>query len=142
MLRIGKFAANLGTTPKTIRYYEKIGLLKTPDRTDQGYRMYDADTVNRAKLVFGLRRLGLSIDEVLDLLTDEEEPSLRKRTMALLDSHIRELGVTISVLQGRFDDLSSRHSALLALPRNHPPDCICGALYVPCTCVRDAKSTS
>jgi len=39
-LRIGELAAELGLNPKSIRYYEAIGLLPTPARTEAGYRLY------------------------------------------------------------------------------------------------------
>lgn len=41
-LRVGELANDLGINPKTIRYYEQIGLLPDPRRTLAGYRLYGA----------------------------------------------------------------------------------------------------
>ncbi len=46
-LRIGEVAKLLGVTPKTLRHYEKVGLLRQPERTEAGYRLYCADDLLR-----------------------------------------------------------------------------------------------
>lgn len=135
MLRIGELAEKLDITPKTLRYYERIGLLTPPMRTEAGYRMYDDVAVSRARLVLGMRRIGLSIQETQDLLQDDSALSLRHRLLAVLDEKLSEIDVTLGVLQGRQDDLASRHRALLATPRDHPGECVCSALLIPCYCV-------
>lgn len=137
MLRIGRAAKVLETTPKTIRLYEQLGLLDPPERTAAGYRLYDAAAVARARLVLGLRRLGLSIEEVGGLLRRQAGgPPLRRRLVALLDQKLSEIDVTLGVLQGRREDLEARYHALLRTPRDQVGDCICGALMLPCTCGR------
>ncbi len=136
MLRIGELAEKLTITPKTVRYYERIGLLAPPVRTDAGYRMYADAAVSRAQLVLGLRRIGLSIQEIQDLLQDDSGLSLRQRLLALLDEKLHEIDVTLGILQGRQDDLASRHRALLATPRDQPGECVCGALLIPCYCAK------
>ena len=135
MLRIGQVAAALETTPKTIRFYEQFGLLEPPERTAAGYRLYDEAAIGRARLVLGLRRLGLSVDEVRSLLRAEPgEPTLRRRLLSLLDRKLSDIDVTLGVLQGRREDLNARYHALLLTPRDRVGVCICGALMIPCTC--------
>jgi hypothetical protein len=54
--------------------------------------------------------------------------------LALLDEKLREMDVTLGVLQGRREDLAARHLGLLAAPRGRNGDCICAALLQPCNC--------
>ena len=56
LMRIGELAAELGLNPKTIRYYEEIGLLPQPRRTPAGYRLYEA--ADRERLAFILTSAG------------------------------------------------------------------------------------
>lgn len=141
MLRIGELAQELDTTTKTIRHYERVGLLEPPVRTESGYRMYGAAAIGRARLVVGLRRLGLSVDQVRSILNDGDKAStLRQRLLGILDQQLAEIGLSLSVLQGRQEDLASRYHALLSTPRDRPSDCVCDALMIPCTCGRSESS--
>ena len=132
-LRIGELAKLLDTTTKTIRFYESNGLLSQPERTQSGYRLYDPEAVRQARVLVGLRRLGLSIEELKSLVNDCEG-SLRQNLLAIMDEKISELDVTLSVLQGRRDDLTARQQNLLLKSRERLPDCVCDALLIPCTC--------
>lgn len=135
-LRIGQLASEVGTTTKTLRYYEEIGLLDSPGRTSAGYRIYDETAVRQARLVVGLRQLGLTLDEIDQVLHDETGLSLRQRLMALMDDKLRDADVRLGILQGRRDDLAARHEALLTTPHDRPGDCVCEALLTPCVCGR------
>jgi MerR family transcriptional regulator, mercuric resistance operon regulatory protein len=55
----------VGLTPATIRYYERLGLLPTPERTSSGYRQYDEDVADRLRFIKGAQRFGLRLDENL-----------------------------------------------------------------------------
>ena len=134
-LRIGQLAAELGTTTKTLRFYERIGLLQPPTRSDSGYRLYDSASIARARLVIGLRRLDLGIHELQDLLRDDPQTGLRLRLLALMDEKLRASYLELGILQGRCDDLSIRHEALLSVPRDRPTTCVCAALLQVCSCL-------
>jgi DNA-binding transcriptional MerR regulator len=73
-LRIGDVARLLDTTPRTIRYYEEIGLLpEAPARPSGQHRMYDHAEVERIREVMRLKHLlGVSLEELKTLLTAEE----------------------------------------------------------------------
>lgn len=138
-LRIGQLAKRLATTPKTVRFYEHIGLLTLPPRGESGYRLYERAAFERARRILALRRLGFSIDELKHLLA-ADGGSVRQRCSALMDERLRAVELELGVLQGRRDELAARHSALLATPRDRPADCICEALFEPCTCVARPRS--
>jgi DNA-binding transcriptional MerR regulator len=67
-LTIGMLAKATGTKAETIRYYERIRLLRAPRRTPGNYRSYDGTHVRWLKFVRRSRSLGFSIDEVRALL--------------------------------------------------------------------------
>ncbi len=73
-LRIGDVARIVGTTPRTIRYYEEIGLLReSPARPSGQHRIYTQPEVDRLREVMRLRDLlGVSLEELKTLLTAEE----------------------------------------------------------------------
>jgi DNA-binding transcriptional MerR regulator len=73
-LRIGDVARLVGTTPRTIRYYEEIGLLtEAPARPSGQHRIYTQAEVERLREVMRLKELlGVSLDELKTLLTAEE----------------------------------------------------------------------
>ena len=73
-LRIGDVAKLAGTTPRTIRYYEELGLLpQAPERPSGGHRLYSPEEVERLREVIRLKELlGVTLDELKDLLTAEE----------------------------------------------------------------------
>jgi DNA-binding transcriptional MerR regulator len=66
-LRIGELARRAGIRPSTIRYYEKIGLLPQPSRTN-GRRLYDKAILERVAIVRFAKRVGFSIAEIIILL--------------------------------------------------------------------------
>ncbi len=68
-MRIGELAGRVGVNPKTIRYYESIGVLPEPQRTASGYRDYDESFVGRLTFIRTAQRLGITLDEVKEILT-------------------------------------------------------------------------
>lgn len=58
----------MGVPVSTVRYYERIGLLDVPARTASGYREYDDSSATRLLFVTRARKLGLSCEQVLELL--------------------------------------------------------------------------
>ena len=73
LLRIQEVAAETGLTPRSIRYYEEMGLLAPAARSDGAYRLYDADDLQRLRFIAGLRNdAGFSLAEIGQLLEDEQ----------------------------------------------------------------------
>ena len=73
-MKIGEAAARVGTTPRTIRYYEEIGLLPGSDeRPSGGHRIYDERDIERLQDALRLKELlGLSLEELKTVLEAEE----------------------------------------------------------------------
>ena len=66
---IGELAKATGCKIETIRYYERIGILPPPPRSDGGHRIYDRDQMKRLNFVCRSRSLGFSLSQVRDLLS-------------------------------------------------------------------------
>ncbi len=92
---IGEVAGQVGVNPKTIRYYESIGLLPEPDRTDAGYRDYGPDDVERLAFIRRATELNLQLDEVAEIL-------------ALRERDERPCSYVVEVARGRIDELDER----------------------------------
>ena len=73
-LRIGEVAKRVGTTPRTIRYYEEIGILPSECGRESGrHRLYGERDVQRLSDALRLKELlGVSLDELRELLEAEE----------------------------------------------------------------------
>jgi MerR family transcriptional regulator, repressor of the yfmOP operon len=91
-LRIGEVAELTGTTPRTIRYYEEIGLLPGSEEREQGkHRCYSQADVARVKEIVRLRDLlGLSLEQLSRLLEAETaRAELRQEYQQTEDAHAR-----------------------------------------------------
>lgn len=74
LARIDQVAQRTGLTKRTLRYYEEIGLLDPPTRTEGGYRLYTAADVQRLERIKRLRDLlGFSLAEIREMVRAEEE---------------------------------------------------------------------
>ena len=65
----GELAKRSGCHLETVRYYEKIGLLPPPARSEGGHRLYQIDDQRRLRFILRGRELGFSIDELRSLLS-------------------------------------------------------------------------
>ena len=99
-MNIGRTAVETGVPAKTIRYYESIGLVPEPARTDGGYRDYGPSDVETLKFVQRARALGFTIKDVgalLDLWHDRGRASADVK--ALTESRIAEIDGRIAELR-------------------------------------------
>lgn len=74
MLSIGVLAKRTGTKVQTVRYYEQIGLLPEPDRTEGGQRRYGELDVDRLAFIRHARQLGFTLDAIRELLDLSDTP--------------------------------------------------------------------
>jgi DNA-binding transcriptional MerR regulator len=98
-LRVSDVAGRVGLTPATIRYYERLGLLPTPERTPSGYRQYDEGVADRLRFIKGAQRFGLRLDEIRELLDIQDQgqcpcghtQELLRTRVAEVDEEMRRL---------------------------------------------------
>jgi len=99
--RIGEIAQQAGVSVETLRYYEKRRLLNAPPRTDGGFRLYSDDAVQQVRFIKQAQSLGLTLDDVQQLLTGRQRrphvASCRKvrdlltRRIEDIDARVEEL---------------------------------------------------
>src|SRR5918995_3985562 len=67
-MKIGEVARQAGVTVDTVRFYERVGVLPTPARTESGYRDYEPATVERIQLTRELQAIGFTLADAVDAL--------------------------------------------------------------------------
>jgi DNA-binding transcriptional MerR regulator len=98
-MKIGKLALVADTKVETVRFYESIGLLGSPTRSESNYRIYDGDAVARLSFIRRARSLGFSIEEIRQLLelADDQGRScsavdvLARRHLQAVDQKLADL---------------------------------------------------
>ena len=107
-MKIGELARATGTKVVTVRYYEKIGLLPEPDRSEDNYRDYGKTSLERLRFIRRCRELGFSLDQVRDLLSLASDAA---RPCAEVDEitavHLAEVERKIADLQALAQQLRS-----------------------------------
>jgi DNA-binding transcriptional MerR regulator len=128
-LRIGEVAELTGTTPRTIRYYEEIGLLPgAEDRAQGQHRSYSDADVERVREIIRLRDLlGLSLDQLAVLLDAETaRASLRRelehtedpgKIKTLLEEALGHIGTQLELVRMRRQALGQLEEELVAKRR-------------------------
>lgn len=96
---IGTVSRQTGIKVPTIRYYEEVGLLPSPARTDSNRRSYDASAIQRLRFIRHARELGFEVEAIRQLLTLSDQPD---RSCADVDviarSHLAEIDEKIAKL--------------------------------------------
>lgn len=130
--RIGELAAELGLNPKTIRYYEEIGLLPQPPRTPAGYRLYGEADRELLQFIIKARAIGLTLDEIHQILAlrGEGQPpcehvvALLDQKVAAIDAHLRalaDLRHELVTLREQAADSVREGGAVCAIIEHHAP---------------------
>jgi len=127
-MKILEFAQLTGLSPKTIRFYESIGILSAPRRAPNGYREYGEQDLERARFVAGIRSLDLSLDEIAEILAMRDRREAPCRTLLdLIEQKADQIEERIRLLRQMEIDLRQLHR----LGRTFPTDdidgknCIC-----------------
>jgi DNA-binding transcriptional MerR regulator len=127
-MEIRELSKLTNVSAKTIRYYEEVKLLPSPNRKPNGYRDYTESDVDRLKLVAGARRLDFSLAEIKEIL------DLRDRGIApcnvlleLLDRKAKEISQRIIELKQMQEDLQQLYSLGAIFPTDdvEGKNCVC-----------------
>ena len=101
-MRIGELADRAKVSQRTIHYYEELGLIKPLTRTDAGHRYYDVTTVERLEKIKTLKELGLSLEEISEVIDLYFEEGMRaegkKRVIAILEKQLEDTDIKIKRL--------------------------------------------
>jgi len=110
-MRIGELTERAEVTPRTVRYYESIGLLLPGEREGHGQHYYTEETLARLRKIDQLKKLGLSLDEIRDVIdlyfTDPSGIQPKQKVLAILRQHLAETDQKIGALQQFRADLQA-----------------------------------
>ena len=109
-LRIGEVAARSGVSIDTVRYYERRHLLPPAPRTEGGFRLFTAETVTRVQFIKQAQELGLSLDEIKEILMTGGAKECR-RVRDLLRAKLKEVDERIRLMEEFRQTLSNHLSA-------------------------------
>lgn len=99
-LPIGELAKRTAVKVPTIRFYEQIGLLPEPPRTESGQRRYGADEVDRLTFIRHARELGFEIQDIRELLAMSATPQEScHQADSIARNHLSEIEKRIASLQ-------------------------------------------
>ena len=120
-MNIGAVAERSGVPPKSIRYYESIGLIQPAERRSNGYRSYSPLDMRTLAFIKRARGLGFSVEEVRDLLDLWRDRSRKSAAVKALAAH------HIGALGRKIEELQSMRKALAELVKccrgDSRPDC-------------------
>lgn len=120
-MRIGELARQSGVPATALRYYEQLGLLREPDRTESGYRIYGEDAVDRLAFIRAAQAVGLTLAEVRQVLGIRDAGEAPCRVVTDLVEHRHaEVKAKIADLRRLERELGALRTRAAKL---HPRDC-------------------
>lgn len=90
-MRAGEVAAAAGVNRETLRYYERRGLLRSPDRSLGGHRVYHDHDATTLRVIKAAQRIGFHLNEIADLLEVRRDSHGQKPTPGLHDRAVIKL---------------------------------------------------
>lgn len=111
-MRIGEFAKRAGVTPRTVRYYESLGLLDPGEREGSGFRYYTEAELARLQKINDLKELGLSLEEIASVVPLYFEDTTRirgkQKILDILKGHLQETDEKVEALTQFRAELQSK----------------------------------
>jgi MerR family copper efflux transcriptional regulator len=102
-MRIGELTERAEVTPRTVRYYESIGLIPPGERRGSGQHYYTEQTVVRLRKIDQLKKLGLSLDEIRDVIDlyfiDTSGVRPKQKVLAILRRHLADVDEKLGALK-------------------------------------------
>ncbi len=118
-MQIGVLAKRAGLNPRTIRYYEQIGVLPAAPRTRSGYRQYTEQDRERLAFIRNAQALGVTLDEIREVLAFRDRGvSPCPYVLKLIDAKVEEIQDRIKGLQLLAGDLRRLRRAATRIPRS------------------------
>jgi DNA-binding transcriptional MerR regulator len=132
-LTIGQTAGLLNLNPRTLRFYEQIGLLFPANRSAAGYRLYSPEDVARLKFIIRAKEMGLTLKEISSILSLTEKGlcrSVKRQIKELLVNKVKEIDHRIEELRALKDEFNRLQDTVdreLGEPTGEPGS--------PCSCL-------
>lgn len=108
---IGELSRRTGVNIETIRYYERVGIMPAPPRTNGGRRVYSIDQVKRLGFVRGCRRLGFGLDAIAEMLRMVDDDGVScAQVKDIAETQLRDIRTRIADLKRMESALTRRVS--------------------------------
>ena len=122
MMQIGDLASRAGVTPRTIRYYEEIGIIAPDERTAGGFRLYSENQLRRLNIVQGLKMLGFDLDRIRELFAIKADCKTGGMLAGELVNHIRDQQTEIDNKLQYYAEMKERNAQAIEvlLAEHHP----------------------
>jgi DNA-binding transcriptional MerR regulator len=128
---ISALAESFGLRTDTLRYYDRLGLLRPSRRSETGYRLYDEEAIERLQFIRGAQRMGLRLRDIGELLEVRDRGKcpcghtqlLVQRRLAEVNAEIREL----TAVKRQLRDLQKRNEECMAV---NPEEWSCATVMV------------
>lgn len=132
VLKIGELAKRIGINPKTIRFYEDIGLI-TSTRAPNGYRVYNSQDESNLLFIRRAQKLGLSLQEIRSIIQDIQEGQCQTAK-----SQIREMVISkISEIDNQIKELQALKSYLIERLNKIEINTVISPSSKGCSCLND-----
>jgi DNA-binding transcriptional MerR regulator len=129
---IGKAARQININPRTLRFYEQVGLICPSNRSQTGYRLYSPSDIEKLKFIIRAKDFGLTLEEIKSILSLTEEGlclSVKQHVGELLTLKITEIEGRIKDLQSLKEDFTKLRSSLENKENHHStPHASCSCL--------------
>jgi MerR family copper efflux transcriptional regulator len=99
-LKVGQVAAEAGVRVQTLHYYERLGLLPKPNRSEANYRLYSPEAIRRVQFIKKAQAIGMTLEEtkqILDLKAHGRAPC--RKVAELGEKHFAEIDARLAQLR-------------------------------------------
>lgn len=143
MLTIGRLARSVALESKTLRYYDRVGLLRPVARTPSGYRLYDEPAAGRLRFILRAKSLGINLADIRRVLAFRDEGLAPCRHVQdLVSGNVARIESQITDLQALRRDLRRLQRELkLHIPRDVQAGADCPCLEIIAEFRRGARRT-
>jgi DNA-binding transcriptional MerR regulator len=107
-MKIGQVAAEADVSVDTVRFYERRGVLPTPQRRPSGYREYQASTVERIRMARTLQHMGFTLEEIIDALHAHDAGT------ATCDSELWRMEAVVDRIDAKISELRRTRRTITA----------------------------
>jgi MerR family transcriptional regulator, thiopeptide resistance regulator len=104
--RTGQFAKKASVTERTLRFYDKVGLLSPRHYSDAGYRLYTDEDYPRLQQILGLKYLGFSLEEIQECL--KNGPTLFKDALAVQKAMMQDRKAHLEAIIRTIEETEAR----------------------------------
>ena len=92
LIRVGEVAERLEVSPRTVKYYEELGLVEPGERSTGGFRLYGSSEIERLERILEMKSIGYSLAAIRELLTvrDTAQEADRVTVLRTATEHLKE----------------------------------------------------